>query len=280
MCLDQLTEYLSHIPDVVWSGLIASALTLSGVLISNASNTRRLKIQLSHDSGEKAKERTGKLRQEVYLLVAEELAKANSVLGSLTQGDLTSLQATTEMTGLFSAVEKLKLVAEPDTALLVGELSASYGAALMRLLAASTPLMDIRIDIDIAGKSYEEASKEASRYLSIITDMIDSGQIDAAGHQKLQNRFEFHQQRAEQHAEERTAMWAKQSERQLNFTKNLVSELKALSGRYVAAITAIRSDLGLPAESQKFAEQMAGHWENMENELYKTLNTLKPNGED
>ncbi len=272
---DQTIAIIGAIPDALWGALAGGLLTTLGTVISNRHNAANLEKQLAHDSIEKSKERTGTLRQEVYLLVAEELANANSVLGSLSDGNLTSFQAATEMKGLFSSVEKLKLVAEPATAILVGELSDSYGAALMRLLAASTPLMDSRIDIDIASKSCEKASEEANRYLSIITDMIDSGQIDVGAHKQLQNRFEFHQKRADKLAAERNALWVTHSERQLNFTKILVGELKPLSGRYVAANTAIRSDLGLPAEPQKLEEQMARQWEKMENELYKTLDTLK-----
>jgi len=48
--MTSLIEFLKSIPDVIWSGLIASALTLGGVLISNRSNTVRLKLQFEHET--------------------------------------------------------------------------------------------------------------------------------------------------------------------------------------------------------------------------------------
>ncbi len=62
--------------------------TVGGVLISNGSNTKRLKLQLQHDANEKTKERTAALRREVYLRAVEELVKANAHLATLPQLDL------------------------------------------------------------------------------------------------------------------------------------------------------------------------------------------------
>ena len=117
--MTDLICFLQSIPDVIWSGLIASVLTLSGVLISNWSNTSRLKLQLQHDADQKTTERTATLRRDVYLSAAEELTKANTYLGSLAQIDLAKTNPAEGMQGFFGAAAKLQLVAEPKTALLV-----------------------------------------------------------------------------------------------------------------------------------------------------------------
>lgn len=111
--MTDLISFLQSIPDVIWSGLIASVLTLSGVLISNSSNTSRLKLQLQHDAGQKTTERIAALRRDVYLQAAEELTKANTYLGSLSQIDLAKTNASEGMQGFFGAAAKLQLVAEP-----------------------------------------------------------------------------------------------------------------------------------------------------------------------
>src|SRR5262245_49382082 len=118
-CVSTVVTFLSSIPDVVWSGVIASILTLSGVLVSNWSNTKRLLVQLKHDADENQKERVAGLRREVYLTAAEELTKASTYLGSLPQADLAKVNAAEGLQGFFVAATKLQLVAEPTTALLV-----------------------------------------------------------------------------------------------------------------------------------------------------------------
>lgn len=61
-----VVSYVAEVPDVVWSGVIASVITLSGVLLSNHSNTVRLEKQLAHDAEQKEKERLASLRKDVY----------------------------------------------------------------------------------------------------------------------------------------------------------------------------------------------------------------------
>lgn len=279
MSVTTLAELLSQVPNVVWSGLLASLLTLTGVFISNASNTKRLRIQLAHDATEKGKERTGKLRQEVYLLVAEELGKANQNISSLASSDLTKDNALNEMNGLFSAIAKLQLVAEPNTAYLANELSAKYGAAILRLLVASDPLRRTRIDIDIANKSYEESVEQVKRYEGTISDMTDSGQVDMKALEQLQKRYDYHLNQMLAHTQTRDELWEIYTSRQLAFTKALISEMKPLSSQYVEAFMAIRSDLGLPADRQQFESQMIRQWEVMEHELKKTIDSLQASQE-
>ena len=50
--MQEIIALLKSIPDVIWSAFLASILTLSGVLISNRSNTTRLRLQLEHDRSE------------------------------------------------------------------------------------------------------------------------------------------------------------------------------------------------------------------------------------
>lgn len=274
MIVESVKELLSIVPDVVWSGLLASAMTLGGVLMSNRSNTTRLRIQLTHDATEKAKERTGKLRQDVLLQTAEAFGRANRFLSSLPTADITKINISEEMQGLFTVVAKLQLVAEPSTALVVNELSASYGTALLRLLSATTPLRDSRTAMEIATKFYEKENQEIDRYLSLTTEMIDSGEIDKNKYNLFESRINFHQEQANLHEENRQKAFAKNHSQYLEFIKVLVSELKPISTQYVDALIAIRADLGLPADRKKFDEQMKKQWELMEYELEQSLKTI------
>ena len=123
----EVVEWLRSIPDVIWSGVVASIITLTGVFISNSSNTRRLRLQLHHDAVERQKERVNALRRDVYLKAAEEISRANSYLASLTQLDVTKSNVADGLKEFFAISAKLQLVAEPKTALLVNDLTAAYG---------------------------------------------------------------------------------------------------------------------------------------------------------
>jgi len=185
--------FLQSIPDVIWSGVIASILTLSGVLISNRSNTNRLKLQLQHDSNEKAKERTATLRREVYLRTAEEFVKANAHLVSLPQLDLAKANLADGMQGFFSAAARLQLVAEPKTALLVGQLSSEYGELTFKLMSHLIPVGQSKADIQISGDLYTKAQSEVARVLAEMSKANESGKPSRQVFQALDSSFKFQQ---------------------------------------------------------------------------------------
>src|SRR3546814_7020246 len=89
----QFIELLKEVPDVVWSAVIASVITLAGVMLSNWSNTQRLMRQLAHDAHEKEKERSSAMRRDVYLKATEEMAKVGSYFGSRSEEHTSELQS-------------------------------------------------------------------------------------------------------------------------------------------------------------------------------------------
>lgn len=163
--MNELVDLLRSIPDVVWSGVIASTVTLTGVVVLDRSNTARLKIQLQHDAQENAKEHTATLRREVYLSAAEELTRANSYLAGLSQTDLSKTNAADGLKDFFAAAAKLQLVAEPKTAMLVNQLVASYGELALQLMVRLLPLQKARSDIAISDDFYNKFQGELTRVL-------------------------------------------------------------------------------------------------------------------
>ena len=263
--MTSLLTLLQSIPDVIWSGVIASALTLGGVLISNGSNTKRLKLQLQHDSNEKAKERTATLRREVYLRAAEELVRANAHLASLPQIDVTKVNAGDGLQGFFAATARLQLVAEPATALLVNQLSALYGELVLKLMAKLAPVQKAKIDIRSSDDLYSKAQAEVTRILSEMTKQNESGQRNAF--RALNSNFEFQQDQARKHASARSEAWDRFNKSNIQFSRNLFSELRAIGSQQIPVLIAIRRDLGLSGEIEVMEAQMHLQWERMEKQL-------------
>jgi hypothetical protein len=139
--LEQLAIYLRAVPNVVWSGIVASCITLLGVMLSNGSNTKRLKLQLDHDAREKSKDKVNNLRKEVYLKAVEDIEATNIHLSTLADRDLANLNMNAEIQAIGASIAKLKLVAEPETARLAGELSAAFGALFLKLMPRLVPLL-------------------------------------------------------------------------------------------------------------------------------------------
>lgn len=268
-------DFLRSIPDVVWSAVIASVLTLSGVLISNWSNTGRLRIQLQHDAAEKAKERTAALRRDVYLCVAEELTKATSHLAWLPQSDLTKTNAADGFQGFFAAAARLQLVAEPKTALLVNQLVSAYGELLLRLMARLMPLQKVRVDISISDDLYNKAQAEVTRVLAEMARFNEAARVDDAIFGALQRAFDAHQGQAKEYAARRSASWDQFHRLNVEFCRQLMTELRAVGEQQIPVMIEIRRDLGLTAELGAFREQMGAQWNRMMAQLDTTLSSLR-----
>lgn len=270
-----LLHLLRSVPDVVWSGVIASLLTLAGVLASNRGNNKRLLVQLQHDAAEKSKERTAVLRREVYLRAVEELTKANAHLASLPQIDPTSTNLADGLQGFFTASAKLQLVTEPKTALLVNQLVASYGQLLFRLMARVAPLHRVKIDIKIADDHYKKAQAEATRVLGEMSKFNESAQANDAVFSALQRSFDGHQAIAKSRSEELSAAWQKFHHLNLEFSRQLVLEMQTLGDQQIPVLVEIRRDLGLTTELGAFREQMQANWKRMSSELDVLLQALR-----
>src|SRR3546814_12533326 len=79
----QFIELLKEVQDVVWSAVIASVITLAGVMLSYWSNTQPLMRKLAHDAHEKEKERSTDIRRDVNLKATVEMDTVGSYFGGL-----------------------------------------------------------------------------------------------------------------------------------------------------------------------------------------------------
>jgi len=270
-----ILDCITAIPDVIWSGVIASILTLSGVLISNRSNTYRIKLQLKHDAEEREKERKSELRRDVYLTAAEEITKANSYISTLPQLDLTKPNPDHHLQGFFAAAAKLQLISEPKTALLVGELVGAYGELILRLLAKIQPIHSIRSEISILDDMYNRYHAEVLRVLASMTQFNESAQRDPVIFQALNKTFEYNQGQAVKFSEERTNQSKQQNALNISFSRELLNEMKNIYSLQIPVIVAIRSELELHSDTAELSEQMESQLKRMSSQLDVLLNQLE-----
>lgn len=277
MCSLQLTvivELLKSIPDVVWSGLIASLITLSGVFLSNLGNTKRLKLQLTHDANEKAKERTANLRREVYLRTVEELVKANSHLSSLPQIDVTKTNLADGLQGFFTAAARLQLVAEPKTSLLVSQLSANYGELVFKLMTDLIPVIKAKKDIEIADDFYAKTQIEITRILAEQRKINEYGNTNPKIFDALQHSFKFENELAAKYSNESNDGWKCFNRLNIIFQKNLLTELSKISLKQIPVMIEIRRDLGLTGDLSEVETHMKQQWSRMESHFEALITAL------
>jgi hypothetical protein len=254
--MNVISELITKIPIAFWSAIIASILTLSGVLLSNYSNTKRLKLQLNHDSSQKQIDRTTVLRKEIYLKAVEELNNANNHLASLPQKDPSKENIADGLNGFFSTAAKLQLISEPETTILVNQLVSDYSHLMIRLISAVQPLYKIKIDITTNDTLYNQNLEQQYRVLTELTHLNESGARDDNKFKSLEKSHNFFTQQTNKYAKLREESWSSFNQKNIEFTKTLLTELKVISSKQIPVLIAIRSDLGLKTQIDELESQM------------------------
>jgi hypothetical protein len=273
--MTEIIDFLSLIPTMVWSGITGAIIALGGVFITNQSNTARLRIQLEHDAKEKARDRISALRREVYLQAVEELTKANSHLASLSQSDPTKTNLADGLQGFFVAAAKLQLVAEPTTALLVNQLVATYGELFLRLIERTIPLHKTRNDISINDDLYNKAQTQVTRILAEMAKINEAAHANDAVFSALQRSIEWHQTETAKYAANRKTAWDKFNFLNIEFCKQLLTEMRTVGEQQIPVLVEIRRDLGLTTELAAFRQQMEAQRIRMSTQFDALIHTLE-----
>jgi len=267
-------------PDLVWSGIIASGITLLGVFLVTMSNNLMLRAQLKHASSEKDKERAANLRRDVFLPAAEELTKAMNFLSCLPKTDLRTVNPIESVQGFFAASAKLHLVADERTAAAVAEFSAAFGKLLMRIISKTVPLQMLQIDIEILSGLYERFQGDANRVLSERGRMVETCNKDQAHFEQLGRAIESHQEMAYQYAEQRNAKYKDYNESLKQFSLFLMKETKVLSQLQIPLLVALRRDLGFDTDLRIYEDQLERQYQIMIAEMDQLHETLSAASSD
>lgn len=262
--IGQIIEFMKTVPDVIWSGIVASAITLFGVMVSNKSNTSRLKLQLNHDASEKTKEKTSNLRREVYLKAIEDIEITNLHISNLANRDLTNLNLKPEIQVITGSIAKLRLVAEPKTSILAGELGVAFGALFLKLLPPLAVVQDARTDIEINNSFYDSSFAEASRIQRDMQKFNEEGRQDWDVYQTLEISYKFHFGQSQEYAVARARAHEIHVEKLQEFNAMLFPEMKELSKVQLKVMVAIREDLGIACDAADFQRQLERQWAVME----------------
>ena len=219
-------------------------------MLSNRSNTNRLLLQLKHDSEEKSKERHAKVRHDVYLQIAEQASKAGSHLGTLPQLDPIKVNLADGLNGFLQAAAKLQLIASPQTANLVGDLTVRYMEVLFKLIAKVQPMHDLKIEINICNDFYDRSNAEVNRVLAAMTQHNESAANNPEKFLALQNSFDNFQKVSNEYAKQREAHWNEYNSLHKQYVVALLNEMKGISELQILVTSAIRKELELDSDSE------------------------------
>lgn len=260
----EIFQVIKEIPDVIWSGVIAALIALTGVWLSNVSNNSRLNLQLRHDADEKSKERIYSLRSSVYLIVAEYIETTNIHLSTLSGRDLTRLDMSMELQAIGGAMAKLKLVAGAETSKIATELSNAFGSVFLKLLTCLAPVQEEKTQIEIHDKLYREATDEAKRIQHEIDKIVQNGDLDYLKYQALDSALKFKLEQSSDYAGIRSEAYKKHNVKLQEFNSHLMLEMKGVTEIQLRLMISARNDLGLASDLKELRRQLELQWSVMQ----------------
>ena len=129
------------------SSIVGATAALFGVLLTSGFNVFIQWRQRQHDSRQKAMDRLGVLRRDVYLEAVTLCVNAMHQLPQLTQRS-GQAERTQALTGVSLAMAKLQIVCSPETASMAQAYNAAFATVVPKLLLAAQNALKIEIDID------------------------------------------------------------------------------------------------------------------------------------
>ncbi|MEM5341599.1 hypothetical protein [Paraburkholderia azotifigens] len=236
---------LFGVPDVVWSGVIASLITFSGVWLSNRDNTKRQLNQLLHDAEQKAIQRKADMRQDVYLEFAAQQAAAGSYIGGLATLDIRTVNASEGIQAFVEAAAKVQLICSAETGDAVAKMVAAKMKLFMRAMARALPAQALIAEIEIADEAYKEAQAEIRRIRSSMVALFEEGHGDSPTLTNLGRSLEGQNQLAKLHADKRAELYSKRNGLLAEYMTFVVSEMMPVIDETSPALIAVRRELEL-----------------------------------
>ena len=272
-----LIAFMEAVPPTVWGFLVGSFITVVGVALTNASNTKRLRLQHAHERELDARARDLSMRRDVYLNAFEAMATGMTTVGSFGELDIPFQDLMRQYMGKAGAMGKITIVGREETIRAVADFEQALTGAFMRLsgqrngvdqLYRRTRELEVKLD----------ASAQEQERLATLLERADGGERAA-----LQRSLEHERRRSKELRAEQAEVEVAFNPAMMGLIRNSMQEVANLDTMIVPVVRCVRNELGLPFDDAFYLQLIrAGHEQRVESfegflqESLGTPNTARP----
>jgi len=261
--MESIIELISKVPNVVWSGVVASCLTFLGVLWTNKGNEKRQTALLEHEKQKYQSEQKLVLKKEVFLNVASSFADVLELVPKLMNLDFTQKGIETQMAGHSGIVAKSYLAAKEDSVAAILNYSAETAESMIKLMKDRAVVLDHKEAIEIFQSTIDSANDEKDRIISIMKELNLQGHNNQATFDYLNKNYEIQEdivKRSKVSLEEQQSILDPLFQ---TFAKKCLSEHSRLLSLLPPMAIALRSELENDQNSQIFVDALNENIERM-----------------
>ncbi len=248
-----LANLFESLPPTVLGFVIGAVITVIGVVLTNAANTKRLRIQHEHDREMRKRDRELNLRRDVYLAAIDAITTGLHLITRFSDVNTPTHDLMRAYNEKSPAIGKVSIIGTPETIKAVSTFNQEVLGAFLRLTSTRERLEELNRRIAQLEAQIEQlAEKQAQRYA--LMGELDPGDPAEAEHRRaLRQKHAAGQERLEALRAEASALSNQLLHDVMELTQQSMDEVATLDDLTVPVISAMRSELGLPFDEALYA---------------------------
>ena len=258
------------VPWIIWSGVI-SAVVATGVaaFTTRASGKNSLRLlelqqehddvkanrQREHDAKQKDEDRKATIRREIYAAAVEETHALLGYIGSLPDRPLNAGNDDAGFQSFLRVNAKIWLVANAEAAHLSRDLASDFGEVFLHVMATSNPIRIAMEPIRLRREEIAFTESEARRLFSQFTDA-------KARRASFEDQLKLEDLVVEAREDVQALKLAQQqamegiARMRMETFQTTFGRLRPVQRAIVKLVSALREELNLPRDDEKFMEQL------------------------
>lgn len=237
--------WIESIPPTFWGILIGSLFTVIGVVLTNSSNTKRLRLQHDHERQLESRERDLNLRREVYLGAMEALSAGMVVIGRFSDLEHKTQNLMQVYLDKSPSIARVNLIGEIETIEAVIRFTQELTATFLRLASRREQIYALQKNAATIEERIDSSSKELDHLHTSLHELElqhpqDLGQID-----KHHRMIEDLQKNINELRNQADEIWNMVIPAQMNLVQICVSEQANLEHLLIPIFRTMRAELGL-----------------------------------
>jgi len=250
---------INQIPPALYGIMLGSFLTILGVILTNISNTKRLKLQHEHERKLRNKERDLSMRREVYMDAMEAISAgitAISRFSDLHESPEALMQSYSSMS---SKESRVMIVGTNDTVKALANFNVELNGAFLRLSAKRETFDAIHQKTQQTEREIEKISNQLEQIYRKQSDRETVVDVEKKDHPLTSEYANLEQQRLNLQKEFESL------NNQLipliqNLVKDSIVEVGSLNQHLVPIVACMRAELELPFDEAFYTRVLGkGH---------------------
>ncbi|MDK9717002.1 MAG: hypothetical protein OEL57_03735 [Trichlorobacter sp.] len=254
----ELLALIEKIPTTFWGVVVGSFFTITGVVITNRSNTKRLKIQLDHDREMKKLERELNLRKEIYLAAAEAISAGLVLVGRIGNFNIEYNKLMESFEEKSPSITKVNVIASDDTIKAFTAFMEELTGGILRLSHQRIKHGVLQQRISFIQTQLDKALEERDRMISLMKEFNLAGSTDKQRWAAIEQNNDFERKRIYELSEEKIELELQLFPAQMGLARECQSEIAILTELLPPLLKCVRNELQLPFDEISFKQVIEG----------------------